>query len=75
MKEKSIIKILKETEEKWVRLDIEFNEEIEGLLEQYAYKHITTKELAQLVINWAFNDIINKQLRKAENERKTFMRP
>ena len=74
MKKESIMKILKETEEKWVRLDVNMDKKVEDLLEQYAYTHITAKELAQLVINWSFNDIIKNQLRKAKNETKTFVR-
>lgn len=58
------LKILKETEEKVVRLDIEMDDVLVKSLIDYTLANSDAKELRDILINWAFNDILKKQLQR-----------
>jgi hypothetical protein len=57
------MKILNEKPEEVVRMDCEFEDNEQGRLIGYAIKNMTIGELKNLVIEWAFIDILKKQLK------------
>lgn len=63
-KEDFNIKILKESVEKYVKLDIEMSNLTIRFFVEYANKNMTRKEKEELLINWAFTDILIKQVNK-----------
>lgn len=64
------LKILKETPEKWVRLDVEMSETLINILLTYADEMMSEEERKDLYLNWAFLDIVRKQLAKEGRKKK-----
>jgi hypothetical protein len=58
------LKILKETEEKFVKLDVEMDDVLITSLVDYTIANSSAEELRNIFINWAFNDILKKQLQR-----------
>jgi hypothetical protein len=58
------VKILKETPEKWVKLDVEMDDFTVNALLNHADKNMSEEERKNLYLNWAFLDVIRKQLAK-----------
>jgi hypothetical protein len=63
-KELGTLKIIKEKEEVFVRMDIEMDKELTDFLVDYAWENIPLKVEQELLVSWAFNDILKKQLKK-----------
>ena len=63
-KELGTLKIIKEKEEVFVRMDIEMDKELTDFLVDYAWENIPRKVEQELLVSWAFNDILKKQLKK-----------
>ena len=61
-KETGHMRILKETPEKWVKLDVEMDDTTINLLVGYAEKTMSATEKSELLVNWAFLDILRKQI-------------
>jgi len=63
-KELGTLKIIKEKVEVFVRMDIEMDKELTDFLVDYAWENIPLKVEQELLVSWAFNDILKKQLKK-----------
>jgi hypothetical protein len=57
-------KIVGESTEEVVNLDVEMDNSLVGLLIDYTNANITKKESDQLLLNWAVTDILKKQTKK-----------
>ena len=55
-------KIVKETEEKYVKLDVEMDDGLREMLASYADQTMSATERSDMLLNWAFNDIIKKMV-------------
>jgi len=64
------MKILKETEETKILLDCEFQEEEIDILLNYAIKNLSKEQIKNSLIEWAFVDIITKQVNKKGKSKK-----
>ncbi len=64
LKDVATLKILKETEEKWVRMDVEMSDSLINMLIAYADREMSAEERKNLFLNWAFLDIIRKAIKK-----------
>ena len=64
------MKIVKEKEETFVKMDIDFeNDEYETLLE-YGKKNIPVKELDDLILEWAFVKALKNGIKYHEKKKK-----
>ncbi len=64
LKDIGTLKILKEVEEKWVRLDVEMSDSLINMLLEYADREMDEEERKKLFITWAFLDVVRKQMKK-----------
>ena len=63
MKKGFKFEILKEVEEKVVKMDIELDNNLRDLLVLYATEKASKKELEEILISWSFTDILKKQIK------------
>lgn len=62
--------IVGEAEEEVVKMDVEMSNDLVDFLVEYAHDNMTTKERDQVLLNWAFNEILKKQIKEEKrNER------
>ena len=61
-KEVGQLKIIKERNKKYVELDVEMDGNLPNLLVKYAEKNMDEEEKRELLINWAFGDILERQI-------------
>lgn len=60
------MKILKTRDEKFAVMDVEMDDVFINNLLQYAEKNIPKKEKENLLVNWAFEDILGKAVKKSK---------
>jgi|GEM_PF-4492998 len=63
-KELGILTFLNEVEEKHVKFEVQMDNKVIECLLKYADREMNKNERRDIFINWAFNDIIKKQLTK-----------
>jgi len=62
------LKILKETPEEWVRMDVQMDDSLVDLLVDYAKKNMSKEEIRSELINWAFLDVLKKQITREKRK-------
>ena len=60
------MEILSEKEETFVNLEVTFSEEEYNLLLNYALDNLPNKKVKELLIDWAFRTILQKQIEEEE---------
>jgi len=66
--EVGILKILKETPEKWVKIDVEMSDSLVAALIGYARERMTDEDIKEYLINWSFIDILKKQIAREKRK-------